>query len=155
MTALKIDLVGDGAAIVTRHFAARPEQVFRAHVEAEYIRQWMGGMEGWDMTHCESDARAGGVLRYGWAGPDGMSFEITGEYEVVKPYSEIRHVERMHVPEATPDNRCHTTFEAKEGGTLLTVRMQLPDEESLKAMLDTGMEQGMEDSYGRIDGLFS
>ena len=89
MTALKIDLVGDGAAIVTRHFAASPEQVFRAHVEAEYIRQWMGGMEGWDMTHCESDARAGGVLRYGWAGPDGMSFEITGEYEVVKPYSEI------------------------------------------------------------------
>ena len=53
------------------------------------------------MTHCESNARAGGILRYGWAGPDGMSFEITGEYEVVKPYSEIRHVERMHVPETT------------------------------------------------------
>ena len=36
----------------------------------------------------------------------------------------------------------------------MTVRMQLPDEDSLKAMLDTGMEQGMEDSYARIDGLF-
>ena len=154
MTTLKIDLAGDGLAIVTRHFAASPEQVFRTHVEAKYIRQWMGGMEGWDMTHCESDARAGGVLRYGWANGEGDSFEITGEYEVVTPFSEIRHVERMHVPDPTPDNRCHTTFKAKDGGTLLTVRMQLPDEDSLKAMLATGMEQGMEDSYARIDGLF-
>ncbi len=154
MTALKIDLTGNGSAVATRQFNATPEQVFRAHVEADLIRLWMGGMEGWDMTHCASDARAGGVLRYGWANEEGHSFEITGEYEVVTPFSEIRHVERMHMPEPTPDNRCHTTFEAKNGGTLLTLRMQLPDEESLKAMLDTGMEQGMEDSYSRIDGLF-
>ena len=154
MTALKIELAGNGCAIVTRQFAATPQQVFRAHVEADLIRQWMGGMEGWEMSHCESDARAGGVLRYGWTGPDGDAFHITGEYEVVTPFSEIKHVERMHVPDPTPDNRCHTTFEAKDGGTLLTVRMQLPDEATLKEMLDTGMEQGMEDSYGRIDGLF-
>lgn len=154
MTALKIDLTGNGSATVTRHFNATPEQVFRAHVEADLIRLWMGGMEGWDMTHCESDARAGGTLRYGWANEEGHSFDITGEYEVVTPFSEIRHVERMHIPDPTPDNRCHTTFEPKNGGTLLTLIMQMPDEESLKAMLDTGMEQGMEDSYSRIDGLF-
>jgi len=45
MTALKIDLVGDGAAIVTRHFAASPEQVFRAHVEAR-IHPPMDGRHG-------------------------------------------------------------------------------------------------------------
>lgn len=154
MTAIKIDLTGNGSATVTRQFAASPEQVFRAHVEADLIRQWMGGMEGWTMSHCESDARPGGVLRYGWEGPEGAAFEITGEYEVVKPYSEIRHVERMHMPDPTPDNRCHTTFAAHNEGTLLTLVMQLPDEASLKEMLDTGMEEGMEDSYARIDPLF-
>jgi len=155
MTALKLDLTGNGSAVVTRRFAATPAQVFRAHIEPDLLRQWMGVIDGWVMTKCVSDGRPGGQIDHEWKGPEGEVLRITGAYEVVTPHSEIRHVERWHFPEPTPDNKCHTTFEDKDGGTLLTVRMQLPDEASLQAMLETGMEQGMEESFGRIDGLFA
>ena len=46
-----------------------------------------------------------------------------------------------------------TTFEADEDGTLLTVRMTLPDAETRQAMLDFGMVDGMEASYARLEGL--
>lgn len=44
-----------------------------------------------------------------------------------------------------------THFEADGEGTLLTARMTMPDAESREAMLATGMEEGMEASYERVD----
>ena len=39
-------------------------------------------------------------------------------------------------------------------GTLMVMRMSLPDAESPQAaMLATGMEQGMETSYERLEGM--
>jgi uncharacterized protein YndB with AHSA1/START domain len=59
----------------------------------------------------------------------------------------------MHLPEPTPDNRVETRFEADGGGTLLVMRMTLPDAETRAAMLKTGMEHGMEASYARLEGM--
>ena len=38
-------------------------------------------------------------------------------------------------------------------GTLMTMRMSLPDAGTRKAMLSTGMERGMEASYARLERL--
>ncbi len=38
-------------------------------------------------------------------------------------------------------------------GTLLTLRMTLPDLETCTKMLSTGMERGMEASYVRLDAM--
>lgn len=38
-------------------------------------------------------------------------------------------------------------------GTLMTMRMTLPDAETRKQMLATGMERGMEASYVRLETL--
>jgi uncharacterized protein YndB with AHSA1/START domain len=46
-----------------------------------------------------------------------------------------------------------TRFEADGGGTLLVMRMTLPDAETRAAMLKTGMEHGMEASYARLEGM--
>jgi hypothetical protein len=59
----------------------------------------------------------------------------------------------MHVPDPTPDNRVETRFDADGSGTLMTLRMTLPNTEMRAAMLATGMEQGMEASYVRLEGL--
>jgi hypothetical protein len=59
----------------------------------------------------------------------------------------------MHLPDATPDNHIETTFEADGDGTLMTMRMTLPDAKTRDGMLATGMEHGMEASYVRLDGL--
>jgi hypothetical protein len=59
----------------------------------------------------------------------------------------------MHLPDPTPDNHVETTFAPDGNDTLLTLRMILPDEATRTAMLSTGMEQGMEASYVRLDEL--
>ena len=59
----------------------------------------------------------------------------------------------MFLPQQTPDNHVETTFEAIRGGTLMTLRMSLPDAATRAAMLATGMEHGMEASFARLDAL--
>lgn len=57
------------------------------------------------------------------------------------------------MPGPTPDNRIETVFEARDGGTLLILRMTLPDSETRAMMLDYGMADGMEQSYAKLDAL--
>ena len=61
----------------------------------------------------------------------------------------------MYLPDPTPNNHVETSFEADGTGTLMTIRMTLPDARTRAAMLVTGMERGMEASYVRLEGLFS
>jgi len=72
---------------------------------------------------------------------------------VLEPYSRIVHVERMHLPDPTPDNHVETRFEPDGDGTLMTMRMTLPDPETRAQMLATGMERGMEASYVRLESM--
>jgi uncharacterized protein YndB with AHSA1/START domain len=113
----------------------------------------MLGPEGWSMPVCINDPRPGGKFRYEWTNEERGGFHITGEFVELVPFSRIVHVERMHLPDPTPDNHVVTTFEKDGSGTLMTMRMTLPDAASRAAMLATGMEHGMEASYVRLDAL--
>ncbi len=153
MSKLTIKTEGDRFVVVTRRFAASPEAVYRAHTEPRLVQQWMLGPEGWTMPVCISEARPGGKIRYEWALPAGGEFYLTGEYLELEPYRRIVHVERMHLPDPTPDNHVETRFEADGSGTLMTMRMTLPDAETRGRLLATGMERGMEASYVRLEGM--
>jgi len=153
MSKLTLKTEGDRHVIVTRRFAAPPEAVYRAHIEPALVQRWMLGPEGWTMPVCICEARPGGRIRYEWSDGKGRGFHLTGEFVQLEPYSRIVHIERMHLPEPTPDNHIETRFEADGDGTLMTMRMTLPDEKSRAAMLASGMEGGMEASYVRLEGL--
>jgi uncharacterized protein YndB with AHSA1/START domain len=153
MSKLELRTEGDRFVVVTRRFAAAPEAVYRAHVEPALIQRWMLGPAGWTMPVCICEARPGGRIRYEWSDGQGRGFHLTGEFVELEPFSRIVHVERMHLPEPTPDNRIETRFDADGEGTLMTMRMTLPDAQARAAMLATGMERGMEDSYVRLETL--
>lgn len=155
MSRLTLKAEGDTHVVVTRRFAAAPEAVYRAHVEPALIQKWMLGPDGWTMPVCINDARPGGKIRYEWSDGKGGGFHLTGEFVEIKPFSRIVHVERMHMPDPTPDNHVVTTFEKDGAGTLMTMRMTLPNEATRAAMLQTGMEHGMEASYVRLEGVMS
>lgn len=154
MSKLAIRTEGDTHVVVTRRFAAPPQSVYRAHTEVELIQKWMLGPDGWTMPGCINDPRPGGFFRYEWADGDGNGFFVTGEFLELVPFSRIVHVERMHLPDPTPDNHVVSTFEPDGTGTLLTMRMTLPDAATRAAMLESGMEQGMEASYVRLEAMF-
>jgi len=153
MSKMTLTTEGDTHVAVTRRFAAPPEALYRAHTEPALIQKWMLGPDGWTMPVCISEAKPGGRIRYEWTNGKGRSFYLTGEYIELRPYGWIEHVERMHLPDPTPDNHVETRFDADGGGTLMTMRMTLPDAETRAAMLATGMESGMEASYVRLEGI--
>jgi uncharacterized protein YndB with AHSA1/START domain len=153
MSQLELLTEEDKFVVVKRRFRAPPEDVYRAHMDPVLIQQWMLGPEGWTMPVCINEGKPGGKLRYEWSDGKGGGFYLTGEILDLDPPHRIVHVERMHLPDPTPDNHIETTFAADGSGTLMTARMTLPDEATRKAMLATGMERGMEASYARLETL--
>jgi len=153
MSKLTLKTEGDTHIVVTRRFAASPEAVYRAHTDPKLIQQWCLGPEGWTMPVCINEARPGGKIRYEWSNGKKGGFYLTGEFLELNPYSKIVHVERMHLPDPTPDNHVETTFEPDGAGTLMTMRMTLPNEQTRAMMLATGMKRGMEASYVRLETL--
>jgi uncharacterized protein YndB with AHSA1/START domain len=151
---LHLETLGDTRVVFTRTFRARPELVWRAHTEADLIRQWCLGPDGWTMPVCLCDARPGGSFRYEWT--DGQAgFHATGEFIALAPHSRIEHVERMFLPDPTPDSHVVTEFKPVEAGTRLVMTMTLPDAEARAAMLATGMAEGMEASYARMERVLA
>ncbi len=153
MSKLTLKTEGDTHVVVTRRFAAPTAAVYRAHTDPKLIQQWLLGPEGWTMPVCINEARPGGKIRYEWTNGKGAGFCLTGEYVELEPYRRIVHVERMHLPAPPPANHVETNFEAAGTGTLMTIRMTLPDAQTRAAMLATGMERGMEASYARLEGM--
>ncbi len=153
MSKLTMKTEGSTNLIVIRRFAASPEAVYRAHTDAKLVQRWMLGPEGWTMPVCINDPRPGGKIRYEWSNGKGGGFYLTGEFLELEPYSRIVHVERMHMPDPTPDNHVETKFEKDGTGTLMTMRMTLPDAQTRATMLATNMESGMEASYVRLEGI--
>lgn len=158
---LTVERTSPTTLTVTRRFKAPPDRVFAAHIEPALIQRWMTGPAGWSMPVCQNDARPGGAIRYEWRSEaTGASFSATGTFEVVEPPEggrpgRIVHVERMHLgpdgPDPTPDNHVETTFSPDGTGTLFTMVMRVDSPEAMDAMVATGMTDGLEMSYARID----
>jgi uncharacterized protein YndB with AHSA1/START domain len=153
MNKLTLTTEGDKLVIITRHFAAPPEAVYRAHTEPAIIQKWLLGPDGWTMPVCINEARPGGKFRYEWTNSKGQGFYITGELLKLEPYSRIVHIERMFLPDPTPDSHVETSFEPDGEGTLLTMSITLPNSATRAQMLSSGMEHGLEASYVRLEGV--
>ena len=150
MGTMELKTEGDRFVVVSRYFAAPPAEVYRAHMEPELVQQWMLGPEGWTMPVCINEGKVGGRIRYEWSNGEG-GFYLTGEILELEPPHRIVHVERMFLPDPTPDNHIETTFSAEGEGTRMVMRMTLPDRAAREAMLASGMEHGMEASYERLE----
>jgi uncharacterized protein YndB with AHSA1/START domain len=150
---LTLERVSATQAVVERRFNASPELVYRAHVDPKLIQKWLLGPPGWTMPVCECDARPGGKIRYEWVNGEGHGFHLTGEFVELVPNSKLVHVERMFLPDPTPDNQVVTTFTAEGKGTFMRMTMTLPNAETLDAMLATGMTDGMEMGYQNLEKL--
>jgi uncharacterized protein YndB with AHSA1/START domain len=67
------------------YIAAKPERVFQALVDPAQVPQWWGQGGVYRCTQFHADLRTGGKWRSAGDGPDGRTFEVTGEYVTVDP----------------------------------------------------------------------
>jgi len=157
----QVSLPSDTEVRVTRDFKAPRELVWRTHTEPELFRRWIGGYPGWSMPVCEMDVRPGGKYRWGWrSDEDGKEFGFHGEYREVGAPAEMVQAEYYdpgsfggEMPDTPSITR--TTFTEKNGITTLVTLIAYGSKEARDAAISSGMTDGMETSYERLDTLLT
>lgn len=136
---------------ISRIIRGTPEQVWSAHHTPALLKRWLLGPDGWSFTDCQIANAAGETFRYAWADANGENgFTITGEVrESDPPHREVT-TESMEDMDGPPTLN-EQTLTPVEGGTLLTLLITYATEEQRDAVLATGMSDGMEASYARLE----
>ncbi len=151
---LAVSTPNDFEVVVTRTFDAPRKLVFDCHTKPELVRRWLLGPPGWSLPVCEIDLRVGGRFRYVWRSDAGGSeFSMTGTYrEIVAPERTI-HTEAF---EGTDMGEALVTTVFAETGdrTMMTMTISYPSREVRDAAIATGMTEGMEMSYARLERMF-
>jgi uncharacterized protein YndB with AHSA1/START domain len=144
-------LLDDTHVRVSRVIRGTVEQVWRAHHDPELMKRWLLGPEGWTMPVCEIAGQVGDTYRNVWQQIDGSEqFGFTGELlEHMPPTREVT-TERM-IGTDGPSTTNELTLIPVEGGTLLSLLITYPSIEVRDMILATGMTDGMETSYARLE----
>lgn len=141
----------DREAALTRVFEAPRDLVYEAWTSAEHVPHWLLGPEGWEMPVCEMDLRPGGSWRYVWRKEDGTEMEMTGDYREIVPLQRIVNTERWGGE--WPETLNTVTFAEGDGRTTVTITVLYPSREARDAAIATGMADGAEQSFARLDEL--
>ena len=146
-------ILSDTQVRISRVIRGDLDAVWRAHHEPALMQRWLLGPDGWTMPVCEIATEVGQTYRYEWAQVDGdQQFGFTGTLlESLPPHRSVT-TEAM-IGTAGPATINELTFTALEAGTLLSLMVTYPDVEVRDAALATGMTDGMEASYVRLDAL--
>lgn len=153
----ELRLIGDTQARTSRIVRGSREQVWRAHHDPELLRRWQLGPDGWTMPICEVATEVGQRYRSGWENSaDGQRFGFTGVVEEISPPNRSVTTEAMWTPEDpdaehSPVTINELTLTPVEGGTLVSLLITYPDAATREMILATGMVDGMETSYARLE----
>jgi len=139
--------------------------VWQAHTEPKLLQRWMAGYPGWSMPVCEMDVRQGGKYRWRWRSDEnGAEFGFFGEFREIDAPTSMTQVEYFDggdagdVTGAMPANNPsinRSTFSEKDGITTLVVLIDYGSKAARDAAISTGMTDGMEFSYERLENMLS
>lgn len=149
----QVELLDDTHVRITRLVEGPRDLVWRAHTEPDLVRQWMLGPDGWEMTECTVGTAVGESYRTSWApvgDTEGEPFGFEGETLLVDAPRRAVQTERMQgMPE--PETLNDLNLYEEGGATLITLLIEYPDKETRDMILATGMSDGMEASYQRLE----
>lgn len=146
----KVTLPGDTQILIEREFDAPKHLVWKAYTTPELIRRWWAGTHG-TVTVAEVDLRVGGTFRYALETRE-EKFEVAfhGEFREVEPTDRLVNTE---IYEGAPEGLSvvTTTFTEVDGRTTLTQLCDYNSKEVRDAVIDSGMEGGMQSSYDELE----
>jgi uncharacterized protein YndB with AHSA1/START domain len=152
----KLTLPTDEQILVTREFDAPRHLVFTAMTTPELVRRWWHAKRG-EVTACEIDLRVGGKWRYAMVTPDGFEVAFHGEYVEIVPNERLVTREVYEgLPEGVSEEQGGTvntaTFEdAGDGRTKLTLLIQATSKVARDAIIESGMEDGLQDALDLLE----
>ncbi|MEQ9569967.1 MAG: SRPBCC family protein [Longimicrobiales bacterium] len=145
-------ILNDTQVRVSRVIRGSVDEVWRAHHDPALMKRWLLGPEGWTMPVCEVATAVGETYRFEWE-PEGGGegrFGFTGEVLEMETPRRVVTTERMIGLEGEP-NVNELTLTPRDGHTLMTLVITYPNTEVRDAVLGTGMVDGMETSYARLE----
>jgi uncharacterized protein YndB with AHSA1/START domain len=138
---------------ITREFDAPRDLVFKAYSDPELIVQWLGPRK-YTMNLDSWDVRDGGTWRYTHNDDQGNSYGFHGVFH----------------GDQTPDGMVQTfefegwpghvsleslSFEERDGKTILHYHSVYQSVADRDGMIESGMEEGMNDGFDRLDDLLT
>ena len=152
-----VELPTDEQILITRAFDAPRHLVYKAFTTPELVKRWWHASRG-EMTIAEIDLRVGGVWRYVMVMADGFEVGFHGEYREIVPGERIVSTEVYEgLPEGVSEEDAATVntttfFEADER-TTLTILVQTTSKVSRDAIIDSGMEAGLQDAMNLLEEI--
>ena len=143
--------------LITREFDAPRRLLYRACTEPELIAQWWSGQRG-KVTSVEVDLREGGTWRYVMTANEGFEVAFHGTFREIAPAERTVSTEVFEgVPQIGLQGSDEegtlntTTFEDIDGGTRLSVLVECQTLEVRDAIIESGMEGGMQEAYDKLE----
>jgi uncharacterized protein YndB with AHSA1/START domain len=148
-----VTLPTDEQILITREFDAPRHLVFQAYTTPELVKRWWGANRA-EVTVAEIDLRVGGKWRFvGVANDGGMEFAFHGEYREIVPNERLVSTEAFEgVPDPDGNATLNTaTFTEVDGRTTLTIVVEAPSKEVRDAIIESGMEDGLQDALDLLE----
>jgi uncharacterized protein YndB with AHSA1/START domain len=153
-----VTLPNDRDVVVVRKFNAPRALVYDAWTKPELVSRWLLGPPGWTMPVCEMDVRVGGKFRWRWRNEEGAEFGFSGVFkEVVRP-SRLVHTEAYDpgdVGGEMGEALVTAVLTETAGVTTHAMTIRYPSQQVRDAALKTGMTDGMEMSFTKLDALLA
>jgi uncharacterized protein YndB with AHSA1/START domain len=155
----KLTLPTDTQIRIVRELDAPAELVWRTWTTPELVRRWWHAKRG-EVTDCEIDLRVGGKYRYAMVTAKGFEVAFHGEYLEVVPYERLVTTETYEgVPDGVSEADATTvntaTLVEADGRTTLTLLIEAPNRTSRDAIVDSGMEDGLQDALDLLEQVAS
>jgi uncharacterized protein YndB with AHSA1/START domain len=154
-----VTLPTDEQILITREFDAPKHLVYKAFTTPELVKRWWNAKRG-EVTVAEVDLRVGGKWRSVMVTEDGFEVGFHGEYLEIVPNERIVSTEIYEgLPEGVSEEEGGTvntaTFTEADGRTTLTILVQAPSKTTRDAIIDSGMEAGMQDAMDLLEQVAS
>jgi uncharacterized protein YndB with AHSA1/START domain len=148
----KVALPADEQIMITREFDAPKDLVYRAFTTPELVKRWWAGKRG-EVTSVEIDLRVGGSWRYVMVAQGGFEVAFHGEYREIVPNERVVSTEIYEAPEAgdAAATLNTATFTETDGRTLLEILVECPSRMVRDAIIDSGMEGGMQEGMDMLE----
>jgi uncharacterized protein YndB with AHSA1/START domain len=154
-----VELPTDEQILITRAFDAPKHLVYQAWTTPELVRRWWHAKRG-EVTTVEIELRVGGKWRYVMVADGGFEVGFHGEYREVVPNERIVSTEIYEgMPEGVTEEEGATlntaTFTEADGRTTVTLLIQAPSKVTRDAIIDSGMEAGLQDALDLLEEVAS
>ena len=150
---LTVATEGDREVVFTRAFDAARDLVFDCMTKPVLVKRWLLGPPGWTMPVCEIDLRVGGKFRYVWRNQDGRDMGLGGVYQEIAAPERIVHTETFDDDWTGGQTLVTSTLSETGGRTTLTTSVLYANDKARQGALVSGMTDGMEMGYARLDAL--